>query len=86
MFTSWYKSRLKARGGANPEVGRSVSTEGSTKRQASEARFEAEDQDPIFEGGGQVLLHRSYWEKAGWGVAIMVALLVAPCEVISSCV
>lgn len=24
-----------------------------------------EERDPLFEGGGQVLLHPSFWEKAG---------------------
>ena len=33
-----------------------------------------EEGDPLFEGGGQVLLSPSFWEKAGWGIAVLAAL------------
>ena len=62
-----------------PRIG--VVVPSRARREAGEpAAVEAvreEGVDLLFEGGGQVLLHPSFWEKAGWGIAVLAALVTS---------
>lgn len=76
MWTRWSRRKV-SRGGvgvaaAVPESARSE-TPGPCQERPPEA--EAEGQDPLFEGGGSVLLRPAFWEKAGWGIALVAALV-----------
>jgi hypothetical protein len=61
-----------------PKDGVSVPSRDCRKAvEAAEAGPACEGEDPVFEGGGPVLLRPSFWEKAGWGVAVLAALMAS---------
>lgn len=73
MPWSWWKrARVVADGTAGAD-GRPARHEAAGSRPVPED----ESGDPIFEGGGQVLLRPSYWERAGWGIAVLATLVAA---------
>jgi hypothetical protein len=77
MLTRWSRLRF-FRGGpevSEAAVAKSARPGPSGERPAEEVA--AGDQDPLFEGGGSVLLRPAFWEKAGWGIAVLVALTSA---------
>jgi hypothetical protein len=77
MFERWSRLRFLRGGFGAPVAGPAgpAAAERTTPcRPGSVPAPSAEEDGPIFEGGGGVLLHPSFWEKAGWGIVALAAL------------
>ena len=72
MLMPWSRLWWPRIGAVVPSRGRREAVETVAVESAREVG--REEGDPVFEGGGQVLLSPSFWEKAGWGIAVLAAL------------